>query len=69
MATTMYFEETLKDQGGRSPMNVEIGRSSSYPEHSMYICIDGKSVAMDRAQAKRFVEAVVDVGQYLLLIK
>ncbi|MNG13070.1 hypothetical protein [Pseudomonas sp. R1-15] len=64
MATTMYFEETIKDQGDRNSMDVEIGRSSFYPEDSIYINVDGKLVIMDRATAKRFVEAVVSVGLY-----
>lgn len=64
MATTMYFEETLKDQGDRNRMDVELGRSSFYREDSIYIDVDGKLVIMDRAQAKRFVEAVMNVGYY-----
>lgn len=64
MATTMYFEETIKDQGNRTSMDIEIGRSSFYPEDSIYINVDGKLVIMDRATAKRFVEAVVSVGFY-----
>lgn len=64
MATTMYFEETIKDQGGKSSLNVELGRSSFYPEDSIYLTVDGKTVIMDLATAKRFVDAVVTVGQY-----
>jgi hypothetical protein len=60
----MYFEETLKDQGEKSPMNIEIGRSSFYSEDIIYIKVDGKLVIMDREQAKRFVDGVVGVGQY-----
>lgn len=64
MATTMYFEETIKDQGGRTEMELEVGRSSYYPEDSIYITVDGKTVVMDRKTAKRFVEAVNSVGFY-----
>jgi hypothetical protein len=64
VATTMYFEETLKDQGDKNSMEVEIGRSSFYEEDSIYINVDGKLVIMNRAQAKRFVEAISRVGQY-----
>ena len=64
MATTMYFEETVKDQGGKSSFEIELGRSSFYPEDSIYLTIDGKTVIMDLATAKRFVNAVVAVGQY-----
>lgn len=64
MATTTYFEETIRDQGGKTSLDVELGRSSFYPEDSIYLTIDGKMVIMDRATAKRFVEAVVSVGHY-----
>ena len=64
MATTMYFEETIRDQGDKAMLDVELGRSSFYKEDSIYLIVDGKTVVMDRATAKRFVEAVVAVGQY-----
>lgn len=64
MATTMYFEETIRDQGGKTSMDLEIGRSSYYPEDSIYLTVDGKTVIMDLATAKRFVDAVVSVGYY-----
>jgi hypothetical protein len=64
MATTMYFEELIRDQGGRGTLDVEFGRSSFYPEDSIYLTVDGKSVIMDRATAQRFVDAVIAVGHY-----
>jgi hypothetical protein len=64
VATTMYFEELIKDQGGKDSMDLEIGRSSYYPEDSIYIRVDKETIIMDRATAKRFVEAVMAVGQY-----
>jgi len=64
MATTMYFEETVRDQGGKTEFELELGRSSYYPEDSVYLTVDGKTVIMDRATAKRFVEAVAAVGRY-----
>ena len=64
MATTMFFEEEIHDQGGKAIMEVEIGRSSFYAEDSIYLIVDGKTVIMDRATAKRFVDAVVAVGEY-----
>lgn len=69
MATTTYFEETVKDQGGKTEMELEIGRSSFYPEDSIYIVVDGKTVIMDRKTAKRFVEAVSSVGFYHGFVK
>lgn len=64
MATTMYFEETIKDQGGKETMDVEFGRSSFYEENSIYLDVNGLRVIMDRSTAKRFVEAVVSLGRY-----
>jgi hypothetical protein len=64
MATTMYFDETVCDQGNKTSMEIELGRSSFYPEDSIYLTVDGKTVIMDRATAKRFVDAVVSVGSY-----
>lgn len=73
MATTCYFEETIKDQGGEASMDVEFGRSSYYAgckvpvgvgEDSIYLKVDDNGVIMDRKTAKRFVEAVLSVGRY-----
>ena len=64
MATTVYFEETIKDQGGVDSMHVEFGRSSYYREDSIYLIVNGESVVMDRATAKRFVDAIISVGMY-----
>jgi hypothetical protein len=64
MATTMYFEEEVRDQGGKAKLMVEIGRSSFYSEDSIYLKVDEKLVIMDLATAKRFVDAVISVGQF-----
>lgn len=64
MATTTYFEERVIDQGKKSHLDIELGRSSFYPEDSIYLSVDGKLVIMDKATAKRFVEAVATVGRY-----
>ncbi|HHR6221583.1 hypothetical protein GKR56_13535 [Providencia alcalifaciens] len=69
MATLMFFEETLKDQSDDASIDFEIGRSSFYDEDSIYFVIDGKTVIVTREQAKRFVDAVADVGGYLGLNK
>ena len=45
-------------------MELEIGRSSFYPEDSIYIKVGDNLVIMDRAMAKNFVDAVVSVGHY-----
>ncbi|MFN9872902.1 MAG: hypothetical protein ACK55E_15920 [Cyanobacteriota bacterium] len=64
MATTMYFEEEVRDQGGKAKLMVEIGRSSFYSEDSIYLKVDEKLVIMDLATAKRFVDAVISVGHF-----
>jgi hypothetical protein len=69
MATTMFFEETIKDQGGKTSIDLELGRSSYYAEDSIYITVDGKTVIMDRETAKKFVDAVVSVGSYHGLVE
>ena len=69
MATATYFEETVKDQGGKFSFEIELGRSSFYPEDSIYLKIDGKTVIMDLATAKKFVNSVVAVGQYHGLVE
>jgi hypothetical protein len=78
MATTMFFEETIHDQGRKSKMDVEFGRSSFYSgcptpngtgQDSIYLTVNGNSVIMDRATAKRFVEVVISVGQYHGLVE
>lgn len=69
MATTMFFEETLQDQRRALSLDLEFGRSSFYPEQSIYLVVDGKTLIMSREQAKRFVEAAVAVGHYLSLIE
>lgn len=67
MATTMYFEKTVKHycNDDRS-MEIEFGTSSWCGEgHQFYLTIDGKSVVMSREAGKKFHDAVVDAGFYL----
>ena len=77
MATTVFFEETIIDQDGKLKMDVELGRSSFYAgcaipsgvgQDSIYLKVHGEGVIMDHATARRFVEAVMDVGRYHGLI-
>lgn len=51
-------------QGGMISLDVELGRSSFYPEDSIYLIVDGKTVIMVHKTAQRFVNAVVSVGHY-----
>jgi hypothetical protein len=77
MTTTQYFEEVVVDQGGEEKISIEFGRSSFYAgcptpsgtgEDSIYLKVDGKSIIMDQATAKKFVEAAMSVGHYFRLI-
>lgn len=68
MATTVYFEKTIKCQGGEDTMDVEFGRSSYFTEDSIYLNVEGKGVVMDRKTAKEFVEAAISLGHYHGLI-
>ena len=79
MATTMFFEEEIKDQDDTSTLSVEFGRSSFYSgcelgsgktgEDSIYLNVNGQTVVMDREMAKKFVNAVADVGRYFGLLE
>jgi hypothetical protein len=78
MATTTYFDETIRDQGGRGEMDVEFGRSSFYSgsplqnglgQDSIYLTVNGETVIMDLVTARKFVEAVIGVGCYFGLVK
>ncbi len=60
----MFFEETVQCQGGEEKMDIEFGRPSFYDEDSIYLKVDGKSLVMDRATAKKFVQAAQGVGNY-----
>jgi len=77
MATTIYFDEIIKDQNEEAEMAVEFGRSSFYSrceikngigDDSIYSKVDGKALVMDLATAKRFVEAAMSVGDYFCLL-
>lgn len=69
MATTMYFEKTVLDQGGRHRFDIEFGSSTYYDDPSIYLTVDDKTVIMDRKTAHELVEAMKDVGRYLALGK
>lgn len=73
MATTTFFDEIVKDQGGKIHMSVRLGRSSFYcgcqipggvGQDSIFLDVNGSTVIMDREAAKRFIEAVIGVGRY-----
>ena len=69
MATLCFFDEEIKDQGGKNQMSMEFGRSSFYPEDSVYFTINGETVIVDQATAKRITNAMADCASYLSLDK
>ncbi|MGA3983016.1 hypothetical protein ACI2VH_23630 [Ralstonia nicotianae] len=67
MATTMFFEETLKDaaRSGNS-VEVEVGRSSFlHGQNLVYLVIDGKTVILNETMGRKFCQAVNELGHYL----
>jgi len=66
MATTMFFEEKLKDLQKPGSIELEFGRSSYYGGISrIYVNVDGKSVILDEAQGRRLCEAMDGLRAYL----
>lgn len=65
MTTTVFFEDTVVCQSGKDEFYIELGRTSSAGEDSIYLIIDGKGVVMTREMARQFVDAVVETGCYL----
>jgi len=71
MATTTFFEETVRDQDHKTSFEIELGRSSFYSgckvasgdgEDSIYLRINGEFLVMDRATAKKFAQGVHGVA-------
>jgi hypothetical protein len=67
MATTMYFEETLRDQGGKNDVAIELefGSSTYYPKASIYLVVNGETVILDEATGRKLVDAMAMVAGYL----
>ncbi|RXJ10758.1 hypothetical protein [Lelliottia nimipressuralis] len=65
MTTSVFFEGTVVCQSGKEEFYIEFGRTSSADEDSIYLNIDGKIVVMKREMARKFVDAVVETGNYL----
>jgi hypothetical protein len=67
VATLMFFDETIRDQGGKTEAKLEFGRSSFYQEDSLYIRFDDKFIVVDRATAKAICAEMERVARYLAL--
>jgi len=66
MATTMFFEKTLKDKKkAGAEIDLEFGRSSFYGENLMYFVVDGKTVIVDEKTGRDIYVAMKDLAIYL----
>lgn len=67
MATTMFFEETVRDKERRDiSFELEFGRSSYYHgENLIYLKVDDKHLILDEKTGRRVFEAMRAVGEYL----
>lgn len=66
MATTMFFDEVVRDKVEKESMQIEFGRSSYYDGESLiYLNVDGKSVIMDEQAGRKLCAAVSQLASYL----
>jgi hypothetical protein len=70
MATTVYFEKTIKDADPKSDetLHLELGTSSFLGPKKLYIRAGDIAVLVDDGTAKEFFEAVQNAGRYLNLL-
>jgi hypothetical protein len=67
MATTMFFEQQVKDaaRSGDS-ITLEFGRSSYLDgENLIYMVVEGKTLILDEATGRKIYEAMNALGGYL----
>lgn len=68
MATTMFFEEQVVKDAGKSgnKITLEFGRSSYLGgENLIYMMIDGKTLILDEKTGRKVYEAMEALGGYL----
>ena len=66
MATTTFFEETVRDKERKSEtIDLEFGRSSYYGENLIYVRMDNRTVILDEPTGRRLCEAMSSVGRHL----
>lgn len=65
MATTMYFDEKVKDLEKDVTLDIELGKSSFYGDTHLYIRVDDKTIIMDGKTEKEFFESIERLGFYL----
>lgn len=66
MATTCYFEKTIRDKEDKgASIDLEFGRSSYYGESLIYFNIDGNSVIVDNKTGQEIYEAMRRLATYL----
>ncbi|PQJ12806.1 hypothetical protein CJD36_003415 [Flavipsychrobacter stenotrophus] len=67
MDTTVFFEENIKDAGGKNgEVHFEMGRSSYLNgKNLIYLSIDGKNLILDENTGRELVDAFNKIGHYL----
>jgi len=66
MATTVFFEKTIRDKKDKSDgIEFEFGRSSFYGENLMYFSINSKTVIVDEKTGREIYEQISALGRYL----
>jgi len=67
MATTMFFEEGLKDAArSGNTIDLEFGRSSYLDGKSLvYLVIEGKTLILDEEMGRKFCDAAERLSSYL----
>jgi len=67
MATTVFFEEHIRDIGGKNgDVHFEVGRSSYlHGENLIYVSIDGRTLILDEKTGRELVSAFNRLGSYL----
>jgi hypothetical protein len=66
MATTMFFDETIKDKKEERSLDVEFGRSSFYGgENLIYINVWDVSLILDEPTGRKLSQAMFELASYL----
>ena len=65
MATTMFFEATLKDKKEDVTLDLEFGRSSFYRDNLIYLRAGDTRLILDEKIGRELYEAMQNLGQYL----
>lgn len=67
MATTVFFERTIKDKKDRTePLDLEFGRCSAYGGESLlYIKVNDEMIIVDEKIGKEICRSMEELSHYL----